>query len=573
VIGAGCVAAASICALPRRASAGAGTTPLEAPPDLQPLIDRERKNIIETMAKEDIPGAAVCLIYEGKPAWIEGFGVTDRHSNRRIDLDTIFSIQSTSKNITATGIMLAVQRGLLDLDKPIITYLPDFTVHSRFEVAPQEKITLRHLLSHRAGFTHEAPIGNNYDPTFSDFEAHVHSISQTWLRYPVGERYRYSNLGFDLAGYILQTVSNKSFAECVKTMIFEPLGMSDTTAAIDVYTQRTDRAIGHEMGYETVPLKIPLIPSGGVYTSARDMAAYFLFHLNKGKAGGKSLLEERLWNEMHSFSLGGSYSLGIAGGELRFGDTDIRMLNHNGGGFGFGCVFRLYPQAKLAWAALFNRSVDAAYQLGGGLTDEILTRRYGKQKPRIPIKDLSPIDLPQGELRRFVGNWIGRGLTSDIKIENGTLGMQLGQYVVPVRFTSPIDIFIPGQRPSDDAIRLHYFPSHNGETAHFESLLGDTNLDYNDGPNDVPGPDKKEWDAYLGRYAIEMWGKPSQQVKIHRKNGDLYLDAIRLIVELEPGLFFTSDGEAVDFRHPEPIWRNIRLQRATQPAHSPRAVP
>jgi CubicO group peptidase (beta-lactamase class C family) len=563
VIGAGCAAAASICALPRRASSASGTTPVEAPPVLQPLIDRERKNILATMAKEDIPGAAVCLIYEGKPAWIEGFGVTDRHSNRRIGLDTIFSIQSTSKNITATAIMLAVQRGLLDLDKPITTYLPNFAVHSRFEETPEQKITLRHLLSHRAGFTHEAPIGNNYDPAFSDFEAHVHSISKTWLRYPVGERYRYSNLGVDLVGYILQTVSNMPFAQCVRTTIFDPLGMSDTTAATDVYAQRTNRALGHETGYETVPLRIPLIPSGGVYTSARDMAAYCSFHLNKGKAGGKPVLEERLWNEMHSFSLGGSYSLGIAGGELRFGDTDIRMLNHNGGGFGFGCVYRLYPQAKLAWVALFNRPVGAAYQLGGGLTDKILTRRYGEQKARIAIKDLSPIELPQEKLRGFVGNWIGRGLTTDLKLENGTLDMQLGHDVVPVRFTSPVDMFIPDKRPSDDAVRLQYFPSQNGETAHLESLLGDTNLDYNDGPNDVPGPNKKEWNAHCGGYVIDVWGKPSQQVKIHSKNGYLYLDAIRLIVEFEPGLFFTSDGEAVDFRHPEPTWGNIRLQRAT----------
>ncbi len=107
--------------------------------------------------------------------------------------------------MTAAAIMLAVQRGLLDLDKPIAAYLPDFTVNSRFEAKPQAKMTLRHLLSHRAGFTHEAPIGNNDDLSFPSFEAHVRSISDTWLRFPVGDRFRYSNLGVDLAGFILQT--------------------------------------------------------------------------------------------------------------------------------------------------------------------------------------------------------------------------------------------------------------------------------------------------------------------------------------------------------------------------------
>ena len=181
VIRAAWTAAASFCTGGERAVAREGASRADLPPALQSLVAPERRNIVESMAREDIPGAAVCLIHQGK-AWIEGFGVTDRASNRRVSTDTIFSIQSTSKNFTATAIMLAVQRGLLDLDQPITTYLSDFTVQSRFEREPQQKMTLRHLLSHRAGFTHEAPVGNNYEPAFPDFEAHVRSISQTWLR-------------------------------------------------------------------------------------------------------------------------------------------------------------------------------------------------------------------------------------------------------------------------------------------------------------------------------------------------------------------------------------------------------
>src|ERR1700722_769198 len=114
MVGAGLATAASIASFPLRVHAASGKQSLEAPPDLQPLIDRERKNILATMAKEDIPGAGICLIYQGKPVWIEGFGVTDRHSNRKVTESTIFNVESTSKNFTATAIMLAVQRGLLD---------------------------------------------------------------------------------------------------------------------------------------------------------------------------------------------------------------------------------------------------------------------------------------------------------------------------------------------------------------------------------------------------------------------------------------------------------------------------
>src|SRR5882757_9754439 len=165
LVGAGMTAAASLFSRGSEASSAVQTLG-----DLQPLIARERENILATLDRDDVPGAAVCLLYQGKTAWIEGFGVTDRQSRHPVGTGTIFSIQSTSKNLTATAIMLAVQRGLLDLDKPITAYVPNFTVQSRFESRPQEKMTLRLLLSHRAGFTHEAPVGNNYDPAFPDFE-------------------------------------------------------------------------------------------------------------------------------------------------------------------------------------------------------------------------------------------------------------------------------------------------------------------------------------------------------------------------------------------------------------------
>jgi CubicO group peptidase (beta-lactamase class C family) len=556
-------AAASISTLPANSSPAApATVGLDAPPDLQSLIDAERQRLLATLAKEGIAGAAVCLIHEGKPAWVEGFGSTDAQSAAKVTTGTIFNIESTSKNFTTVAILLAVQQGLLDLDQPISAYLPDFRVHSRFERRPESKITLRLLLSHRAGFTHEAPVGNNYDAAFADFETHARSISQTWLRYPVGQRYEYSNLGFDLAGYILQTVAKMPFAQCLKRSVFEPLGMSDSTASPEEYAQRSDRAVGHQKGYDAVPSRIPLIPSGGVYTSARDMAAYLMFHLNQGQVDGKAILDERLWKQMHGFSFGGNYSLGIARAELRYGDTPIRLLNHNGGGFGFGCVFNIYPQAGLAWAVLFNDVADPGYQIGAPLQRALLTRQYGEQKARLPVKDLSTIEPLPADLEKFVGNWRGRAFRADIKIQNGSLGIPFGTIFAPLRFTSPGDLFIAQPVPLGESLQLRYFPGREAQPAYLEASTGDASLNYNDGPQDLPGQERKAWDAYLGDYTIQIWGKPSQQVRIHRKNGYLYLDDFRLIVEFEPGLFFASDGEAVDFRHTPATWRNVRLIRS-----------
>jgi CubicO group peptidase (beta-lactamase class C family) len=560
MIRAGWTAAASLCALGRQARARAAADDDDAPPELQFLVAPERKYIMESMEKEDIPGVSVCLIADDK-AWIEGFGVTGGSSSRRVRTDTLFSVQSTSKNFTATAIMLAVQQGILDLDEPITAYLPDFTVQSRFEPVPQQMMTLRLLLSHRAGFTHEAPVGNNYEPAFPNFEAHVRSISQTWLRFPVGERYRYSNLGVDLAGYILQVRSGMPFAEWLRIMLFEPLGMRDSTAATDVYARQKNRAVGHKKDYATVPLKTPLIPSGGVYTSARDMVAYCRFQLSRGRANGRVVLREDLWNEMHGFPFGGDYSLGVIRTEFRYGDTSLRVLSHQGGGFGFGSVFDYCPEAGLAWVALFNRPASAAYHFGEGLIRAALTKAYGPRKPRMPVEDLAPIEPTPQQLRAFVGNYVGRNLTADIKLQDRTLSMQTGATFKAFRFISPAETFV--ESSDADTVTYEYFAAGHLEPAHFECSIGEESLDYNDGGQDIAGPDKPSWDQFVGQYRIHQWGRPSDSVTIHRSNGYLYLDRIRLIVELEPGLFFTSDGEAVDFRHSEPTWRNIQLRRVT----------
>jgi CubicO group peptidase (beta-lactamase class C family) len=529
------------------------------PPDIQPLIEAERETIVRTMARERLEGVAVCLVHAGRPVWVEGFGVTDAPAGRKAAADTIFSLQSTSKNITATAIMIAVQRGLLDLDKPIGAYVPEFTVQSRFEPAPPAKITLRLLLSHRAGFTHEAPVGNNYEPAFPDFEAHVRSISRTWLRYPVGERYRYSNLGFDLAGYILQVRCATPFAEWVRTAVFEPLGMADSTFATDVYAARANRAVGHDTGHVSVPLRTPLIPSGGAYVSARDMAAYAQFHLGRGTVRGKVILQEALWNEMHGFGLGGDYGFGVIRQELRYGDTPLRLLSHKGGGFGFGSVFQYCPTAGLAWAAFFNRPVDAAYGFGEALVDGALAQRYGAQRPRWPAVDLEPIEIPEDRLQRLVGRYVGRNVIATIGLSNGVLTLQNEQVISPIQFMAPEEAFTVG--PHGDVVPYQYARSAPAEPAHLECWVGEQSLDYNDGPNDAAGPGDARWDAFLGRYCVYRWGAPEIQVLIERRNGYLYLNQTRLVVETEPSLFFTSDGEAVDFRSETPTWKNLRLQR------------
>jgi len=125
------------------------------------FINKYRDSINHDMRKQKNSGYAIAVFDNNSILWKECFGYSSYH--KKVNEDMLFSIQSISKNFTALATMFAIQDGLVELDAPITKYLSDFKVNSCFEQNPETKITLRLLLTHTAGLTHEAPVGNNYD--------------------------------------------------------------------------------------------------------------------------------------------------------------------------------------------------------------------------------------------------------------------------------------------------------------------------------------------------------------------------------------------------------------------------
>jgi CubicO group peptidase (beta-lactamase class C family) len=162
------------------------------------MIDELRSAIPILLAEYEVPGLSVSVIDHHNTIMQEGFGFTDAYRRYKVTPKTLFSIQSISKTYVAFGFLAAVEKELVSLDEPIKKYLPRFQVRSRDNIDYAGSITFRHLLSHRSGLPHEAPIGNNY--CYGNFEQHIESISGLWLKHPPGEHYSYSNLGFDLIG-------------------------------------------------------------------------------------------------------------------------------------------------------------------------------------------------------------------------------------------------------------------------------------------------------------------------------------------------------------------------------------
>ncbi len=539
-------------------------------PDYSAIMSDFRASIPKLMSQEKVPGLAIAVVDGQQILWMEGFGYTDDDRKITVTPDTLFSVQSMSKNFTGAAVLVAVQDGLLDLDLPIKQYLRSFTVDSRFDVHPEEKITLRLLLSHRAGLTHEAPVGNNYDGDSTSFEQHIRSISQTWLRFPVGQRYSYSNLGVDLAGYILQVRSGMPFHQYVKEKLLDPIGMTASSFDMDYIKRTAQRAIGHSLLPKEV-VGVPMIPSGGLYTNARELARYVQFHLNGGKVNGTQLINDQLLRQMYQIpspfpGQTDGYGLGLA---IRRNHGTM-CLDHGGGGFGFLSKMTWYPEFGLGIVMLTNSS---EHDFQNNLPNQILDRFIAAKLGRLPSEAAKTPDSAQksyevspSRQRRVAGQYLyNRGGYMFWVLRGDRLGVEPGEpgkLFVPVVWVSADEGFIPL-----DGVKFFYrfVCRPDGTPAYAVRLYDGEFLDYNAGPADRPGPDKPEWGRYVGKYRYKIQGAAAGFFEIHRQSGDLFL-GYRKLAEFQPGLFFTSDGEALDLRGATSTWANIPLEKIVIPA-------
>lgn len=532
------------------------------------IINELQTKIPEWLNASDVPGAAVAVFDDKNILWKEVYGHTSRNNGILLNPETIFSIQSMSKSFTALGVLMAVQEELLDLDVPITEYLPDFTVNSIHEKHPEQKITLRHLLAHRAGFTHEAPVGGNFDSRPHTFKEHILSISDTWLRYPVGYRNSYSNLGIDLAGYILEKKSSIPFWKYIQEKILIPLDMTKTTLNFDEIKKVNNRALGHVASrveiQDGIPVDIPMIPAGGVYTNILDMAKYLQFHLNKGSVNGKQLLRKDLLEQMFSPSFPeknqrSGYGLCLSRDVV----SSTYFLSHGGGGYGFITFMVVYPELKLGVVSLTNSEIS---RFSGGqilsVANRLIEENMGPRQPW-PVKpeiDINAPLSPEDEKARNIMGLYDQNIKVEFRDEIFGISLRNDFY--------PMQLYLDGDNVkgtfgqySEVWFKPPLFHG-QGTMVHLNRYSGSCSYyDFHkpDGAMDTPGPNKTEWKKYCGVYKALKWGRTfGQFLRVDIKDGYLTLNTSRCF-EYLPGLFFTFNGEALDFRGTIATFRNILL--------------
>ena len=186
-------------------------------------VEQGRQMVRTTIAEQNLPGLSVAVGAGGDLVWAEGFGWADLENRVPVAPQTRFRIGTASVALTSAAVGLLLEKGRLKLDDEIQTYVPAFP-------AKQWQVTLRQLMGHLAGVRHYRG-EEDYMPSAHCERAldGVQKFADDPLRFEPGTQYRYSTFGWVLVSAAVEAAANEPFSAFMRSQIFEPLGMGDTT--------------------------------------------------------------------------------------------------------------------------------------------------------------------------------------------------------------------------------------------------------------------------------------------------------------------------------------------------------
>jgi len=249
--------------------------------------------MLRLMSTHDVPGTALALIKDGSIVLEKGYGFRDLAADAPVTTATLFNIGSISKSFTALGVAQLVDQQQLDLDTPVIRYIPDLRLSD-----PQaaQAVTLRQLLSHTSGLPADEQWPQQVPATRDEIVAEFASMPITAQP---GTRFQYCSRCIVLAAYVLERITGQSWEAYTRTHIFAPIGMTMASFGPLGLEEAPDRAQPYRydgvLGQVPVPWSRlqylePLGPGGGIDASVDEMARYALLQLDNGTMFGHRIL-------------------------------------------------------------------------------------------------------------------------------------------------------------------------------------------------------------------------------------------------------------------------------------------
>lgn len=365
------------------------------------------------------PSIAVGVARNGKIIWEEGFGLANVEKEIKATAHTSYSLASISKPITATGLMILVEKGLVDLDRPINDYLGEAKLKA-FQ-GDAKDATVKRLLQHVSGL----PSSHHF--FYEDDPYKRPAMDETIRRYGIltstaGRVYQYSNHGYGILEYIIERVSGKSYADYIQEEVFLPLGMTNSAVYIEPGPE-AKTAQRYERNGNRVPFyDFDHRGASAVYCSVHDLLQFGMFHLNNPSSPPTQILKDETLEQMktdnepqvpHS-----DYRLGWSVND-QFGHT---VVSHRGGMPGVATALYMMPEEDIAVVVLTNGNTTDTHRFSQMLFAALLpdyAKKMADAKPPShpsPKKPARATSTPE----RFLGTWTG-----EIRTHAGPVPLEL----------------------------------------------------------------------------------------------------------------------------------------------------
>jgi len=496
-------------------------------------IEMATQSIEAVMAQLLIPGLTIALVdAESGFTWTQGFGYADITTNRPVDEDTLFHIASTAKPFTALAIMQLVEEGLLDLDRPIVYYLPEFRVQPHpVYGGDSSRITARMLLTHMSGIPGD--LFSPYSITVSghnwqDMNNLLDTLSTMFMQNEIAERMAYANNGFLLLNVLIARLRGyddyaQGFENNAQQNLFAPMGMNSSSFRVRELSRpymamphfdSTNRAVFEYMNSAG---------SGGMITNATDMSRFMHMILNGGEIDGTRILNQASVNEMlrpqdFDFSRSAPTTMGL--GFMTFTMPDGFSSVGHGGNIEFfhtDTVFHMETGVGVFVAVNSFSGAPIASQLARVvLQSAAMERGFVPTIPEIDPSGLVPVERPAEELERYVGFY--PPIFGNIILVDGTL------YVEASMALPPMTPFTPMANGSFDLLGMDRFWFREVD-GYMRIFQGDTAFAFAGEREDPPSPvDYNYIIQWIGHYHPPIGGGAFRSIRIGHENGIAYLE-------------------------------------------------
>jgi CubicO group peptidase (beta-lactamase class C family) len=370
---------------------------------LDELIDDLRRHVTALAGSNGVAGFAVALHHRGKRRSFWG-GLANREEETPVAEETLFRLSSITKIYTATAIMRLHDQGIIDIDEPVATYLPQ----ARGSRHPEwQQITARHFLSHTSG-------ADEYDIRGKSGISFLDDAVDVPLLFSPGSKFSVSNFGYTVLGWLAEIGYGGCWYEIVRDHILQPMGLASTTISStrtsgDPYAYGHVRTAGKDYIVPRVPGHWgPIGAAGGLYASVDDLLDFGLSWMGDD---GPVVLSAESARQMRANQfrideplIGDSACLGWFG----YDRAGLRVLSGSGHGFGSVTELRLIPGEDFAIAFMANSSFPLVAPMFWSVASTAYAELLGVELTEPAVPRLAGRPEPVPDLAAYVGTYRSR---------------------------------------------------------------------------------------------------------------------------------------------------------------------